>query len=370
MPEAARGWKARWRRQRNRLIGSRTFQRLAARLPIARQIGARQARALFDLTAGFVYSQTLFCLVQSDLFAFLKDGPKTTAEIACFIDVPIENADRLLRAAVELDLLAMHADGWWLADLGAVMASNAGVRAMVRHHAMLYEDLRDPLTMLRGETETRTKRFWSYAGSAASVTDATASAYSDLMTASQDLIIDEVLAAYRFSRHRALLDIGGGEGRFVAAVANRYPDIRLTVFDLPAVAGRVRQRQTEGSVSAQVAVTSGDFFRDDLPSGADLTTLIRVLCDHDDGPALTLLRRIHDSMRAGDMLLIAEPMGGRDGGAGRAAAYFGLYFLAMQSGRSRTPAEIRHLLSAAGFAHIRRVRTRQPLLASILVATA
>ena len=56
------------------------------------------------------------------------------------------------------------------------------------------------------------------------------------MTASQPLVADEILDAYPLSRHRCLLDVGGGEGAFVTRAAERTPALRCILFDLPAVA--------------------------------------------------------------------------------------------------------------------------------------
>ena len=42
------------------------------------------------------------------------------------------------------------------------------------------------------------------------------------MAASQPLVAQEVLDAYPLARHRCLLDVGGGDGAFLAAAAARY----------------------------------------------------------------------------------------------------------------------------------------------------
>src|SRR5208282_5238023 len=40
-------------------------------------------------------------------------------------------------------------------------------------------------------------------------------------------------AAYDFSGHKRLLDVGGGAGSFLLAVLRRYPALRGTLFELP-----------------------------------------------------------------------------------------------------------------------------------------
>ena len=52
---------------------SRSSERRKSRVATS-PIAERNARALFDLCAGFVYSQILFACVQLDLFRLLADG--------------------------------------------------------------------------------------------------------------------------------------------------------------------------------------------------------------------------------------------------------------------------------------------------------
>ena len=61
------------------------------------------------------------------------------------------------------------------------------------------------------------------------------------MAASQQAIAAEILASYNFGTHRHLLDVGGGDGSFIAAAAARYPQLAFTLFDLPAVAALARR---------------------------------------------------------------------------------------------------------------------------------
>ena len=64
MADPASGWRDSLIRLRTRVISNPRFQRWAAASPLTRFIARRQARALFDLCAGFVYSQVLAAFVQ------------------------------------------------------------------------------------------------------------------------------------------------------------------------------------------------------------------------------------------------------------------------------------------------------------------
>lgn len=370
--DAGGGWRDALAQWRDRLLMSPRFQRWAAAFPLTRPIAQRQARALFDLCAGFVYSQVLAACVRLKLIDMLVDGPLPARELAQRMGLTSDAADRLLGAAASLRLLERRSGGrYGLGMLGAAMAANPGIAAMVDHHAMLYDDLKDPVALLRGEIgEPALQRYWAYARSQRPVAleSGAVAAYSDLMSASQQLVAGDILDAYPMARHRWLMDVGGGDGTFLLAAAQRNANLRLTLFDLPAVAARAEERFAATPHAARMSAVGGDFRGDRLPRGADLVTLVRVVHDHDDAPALKLLRNVRRLLPPDGVLVLAEPMAGASGAETVGEAYFAFYLLAMGSGRARTFQELRGMLHAAGFADVRLIKTPRPLQTSVIVA--
>jgi demethylspheroidene O-methyltransferase len=385
-PDPGTGWRERWQRWRDRRLSSAGFRRWASAFPLTRPIARRRAQALFDLMAGFVYSQVLLSCVQLRLFDDVADAPRTPDELALRAGMPVESMRRLLDAAVSLQLLERrHGGRYGLGPLGAPLVDDAAIGAMVRHHAVLYADLRDPLALLRAGSGERLAasggagpasgagmaRYWPYADGQqpGSLTDEQVAEYSALMHASHPLVAEEVLAAYPLHRHRVVLDVGGGEGRFLTLAAAAAPDLRLMLFDLPAVAERGRLRLASAGLAHRATTHGGDFLRDPLPSGADLITLVRVLFDHPDERAIAVLKAVRRALPAGGMVLVAEPMAGVPGVERMGDAYYSFYLLAMGRGQSRTVERHMALLRAAGFERPTLVPTHMPLQASVLVAT-
>ncbi len=376
--DAPPGWferqRERWLDWRNRLLASRAFQRRAASFVLTRPIARSRARAVFDLVAGFVYSQVLWTCVRLRLFDLLADGPQSVDTLAARCNLSPEAMQRLLAAAVSLKLVERRAGGrYGLGVLGAPLVGNEGIAAMVEHHAALYADLADPLALLRGEQrDPALAKYWPYAGTGHP--DALAAErvaeYSALMSASQPLVADEILDAYPLQRHRVLMDVGGGEGRFLAEAAQRAPHLKLMLFDLPAVAERARERFERLGLGTRAEVHGGDFFADALPRGPDVISLVRVVHDHDDARVMTLLRNVHAALPKGGVLVLGEPMADTPGAEPMGDAYFGFYLLAMGRGRPRPVAELERMLAAAGFVDIRLRRTAVPLQAQVLVARA
>ncbi|MEM6490918.1 MAG: methyltransferase, partial [Pseudomonadota bacterium] len=322
MPPAAR-LRARWIAFRNARLSDPGFQSWAARSPFIRPIARRRARALFDLVGGFAYSQTLYALLQIDAVRRLADGPATPAALAEQAGVPSDYVARLLGAAAGLGLTERVDALYALGPQGAALAAQPGLEALIRHHALLYGDLADPAALADPERAPALARYWRYVGLAkADDLDADAvAAFSALMAETQRMVSAQILNAYPLRAHRRLLDLGGGEGAFALAAAAAAPALEVGVFDLPAVAARAEARVADAALGPRAAAHGGDLRCDAPPAGADLVSLVRVLFDHDDATAQSLVDKAAAAAAPGGRVLVAEPMR-----TGRASdAYYDLY---------------------------------------------
>ena len=362
----------RWVAWRNGILSSQRFQNWAARNVFLRPFARRKASELFDLVAGFTYTQTLLAMLESGLLDRLEQGAITTTEAAQSTGLSEAAAGRLLKSAMGIGLVEQVGTYlWMLGQRGASLVPQEGAKAMIRHHSLLYRDLADPLALLRqGRAEpTQLTEFWRYAAreDAVDERDAAVSPYSQLMAASQAMVSAEVLAVKPFGGVSSLLDVGGGHGAFVSAIASEYPEMQFGIFDLPAVVDGARSRLADKALARAISLHGGDFFRDPLPPGYDCISLIRILHDHDDEPAQALLDSARRALPKSGRILVAEPMSDTPGAKAMGETYFGMYLWAMRSGRPRTAGEISQMLKNAGFSKIRELKTAQPMIARVLV---
>ncbi|RGP41334.1 Demethylspheroidene O-methyltransferase [Altererythrobacter insulae] len=365
----------RWVAWRNGILSSQRFQNWAARNVLLRPFARRKANDLFDLVAGFTYTQTLLAMIESGLLDSLQQGACTTAAAAQVADLSPPATRRLLKSALGIGLVEeVDSDLWMLGQRGASLVPQEGAKAMVRHHSLLYRDLADPLALLRQDRAepTQLSEFWRYAAREDAVDegDAAVSPYSQLMAASQAMVASEVLQAFNFRKVSSLLDVGGGHGAFASAVAAKHPSIELAIFDLPGVLEGTSSILSRSDLAGRIALHGGNFFKDELPGGYDAISLIRILHDHDDDPAQSLLDSARRALAKDGRLLIAEPMSDASGAAAMGETYFGMYLWAMRSGRPRRSDELIQMLEKAGFSSAKRLHTAQPMVTSVIVATA
>ncbi len=342
-------------RLRNRLLADPKFLSFAQAFPLTRPTARAKSLELFDLLAGFSYSQVLYACVSLRVLQHVGQGGVSPSALASQIGLSEPKADILIRAAVALNILGWDKGNVILGPHGAALMGQPWIMRFVEHHRFFYRDLEDPVAMLQGKTNPNgLQSYWSYENG-----ESDKSAYSDLMAASQEAVSQQILGAYDFSKHTKVLDVGGGNGAFLRALSKRYPGIDLNLFDLDGVVKLAAGHP-------HLHLHSGDFRHDPLPEGMDLITLIRVVHDHDDDVVLALLRNIRAVCTRQTTLMIAEPFAGLAANAKVTDAYFNFYFAAMGQGRTRTPSEISVIAAKAGFGRPKSWATHMPLITGLM----
>ena len=352
-----------------RLGLSARFHAFCARVPGLRLIARREGEALFDIVQGFVQSQALLALVELRVLHRLAEGPAPMGALAGSAGVPPARMAVLLQAGAGLGLLVQRRGIWRLTVRGAAFLTVPGLEAMVRHHPVLYRDLADPVAFFRGETQPELAGFWPYVfGAGAAEDPGLAQRYSDLMADSQGLVAADTLRLVDFRGVTHLMDVGGGTGAFLAAVGAAHPALRMTLFDLPAVVPGAAARFAAAGLSDRVAIVPGSFRDDPLPNGADAISLVRVLYDHADETITALLRAVYAALPPGGRVVVSEPMSGGDSPDRATDVYFSVYTLAMQTGRTRSGAEIARMLGNAGFTNPIILTGFRPFVTSVVTA--
>lgn len=364
------GWLARYRAWRNRKVADRAFQSWAAAHPLTRRRTRADGEHLFDLVAGFVNAQVLFALVELDLLAELMAAPATADSLAARHRLEPHRMAALLNAAVALGLMeTAGAAGYQTSRLGAAAVGVPGLADMIRHHAVFYRDMADPVALLRGEAETELARFWPYVfGAQGPVPADVAARYSELMSESQGLVAEETLRVVDLSGIRRLMDVGGGTGAFLEAVGRAVPGPQLVLFDLPAVVPAATRRFESAGLGTRTEIVAGSFRDGALPAGADAVSLVRVLYDHADATVARLLEAVHAALPPGGRVIVSEPMTGGNSPHRAGDVYFAFYCMAMRTGRARSPDEIAGALRAAGFEAVAPRPTARPFVTSVIEA--
>ncbi|MEU7619797.1 methyltransferase [Micromonospora rifamycinica] len=173
-----------------------------------------------------------------------------------------------------------------------------------------------------------------------------------------------VLPCHPWGELAHVVDVGGGDGGFLAGLLGRYPAMRGTLLDLPHVVAAADRVLTEAGVRDRCAIVPGSFF-DELPGGADAYLLKTVLPGFDDDQVVAVLRRVREAMRPDSRLLLLEAVL-PPGDTFDVAKLYDVHTLVLTGGTHRTAEETATLLERAG---LRLDTVRPTATLTILAAT-
>lgn len=305
------------------------------------------------LVDGFQISQAIHVAAELGIADLLASGPQTAEDLAANTDSHPEALYRLLRALASVGVFEEGAEGkFQLTPVGACLRSDApqpvGQWARWIGRAHYWETWGKLLHSVRtGETAFPAfhdgQSVWEWRAARPEEAASFDRAMEGLSRRQSQALLD----AYDFGRFSMVVDVGGGNGSFMAALLERHPQVRGTVFDQPHVVAGARDVLEAAGVHERCEVVGGNFF-ESVPAGADAYVLKAVLHDWEDGECLQILEQVRRACRPRSKLLVLEWVVGPPNGDPR-SKFSDLNMLVMPGGRERTEPEWRVLFDDGGF---------------------
>ena len=262
---------------------------------------APNPQLIFDTATGFMRAKHLFVAAELGVFEALADGPRSLDEVARQLSLPRRTARIVLDANTALGFLDRQGDRYQNGPAAQAFLSGRGpqdMRSFVRFWNRLsyrrWLTLEDSVRLGRGVagefnfTPDEQKIFSEgvegfSAGQAAGLAD-----------------------GYDFTRHRRILDIGGGTGSFLRAILKRHPEVQCTLYELPQAAAVARQRLSGTPVEGRIRIVEGDFLKDPIPEGHDVFIVANVVHVLPPEQNQQLFQRIRAGAAPGARLLLAD----------------------------------------------------------------
>jgi len=306
-------------------------------------------KELLRIIYGRFAGQAVCLAAKLGIADLMENGFDTTERLAASLGAQAHSLRRFLKALSSCQILREAGpDRWKLTDSGKLLRGEA--RGSLRDLARLFatEEHTQSWLALEHAVLTGTPAFdhvwgkdgWTHARENPEFNDAFHAAMSGIAGA----VHQAIAHVYDFSDVECLVDVGGGHGRLLSVILERFPNLRGIVFDLPHVAEGARAHLAQSGLSARCQAVGGDFFAS-VPA-ADAYILTAVLHDWNDEECITILKNCRRAMQPGGRVLIGDfllkPANEADFGR-----LIDLEMLVMtRSGRERTEADFRQLLSA------------------------
>ncbi|MEU8925554.1 methyltransferase [Kitasatospora sp. NPDC048545] len=146
-------------------------------------------------------------------------------------------------------------------------------------------------------------------------------------------------------RPGTVVDVAGGNGELLGLVLAAHPHLRGVLLERPHAVEAARRRLDAAGCGDRCDYRSGDFA--DVPPGADVYLLSRVLHDWDDARCREILRHCARAMPAHADLLVVERLLPADGSTSLATAW-DLHMMCNTGGRERDTDDYGRLFADAG----------------------
>jgi 3-hydroxy-5-methyl-1-naphthoate 3-O-methyltransferase len=257
---------------------------------------------LLELASGYQRAKTLFALVEFGIPTLLAGRSLPLEEIARHLRVHPVAADRFLNACHALELLERVGDEFSNTALSEAFLVR-GRQTYLGDQFQKYDQTSYPLWA----GLVSKLRSWQ-PGS----TDDETPQKSDQDPASVraqynfSLLVGHALGeAYDFSRHRNMLDLGGGTGAMSIAICELHAGLRAEVFDLPLISEIAREFVRASSLSDRIQVRAGNFKEDELPAGFDVVLLANILSIASEGTNREMFRRLYELLPDGGACIIS-----------------------------------------------------------------
>jgi len=305
------------------------------------------SRSIIALSTGFWPSQVLLTANRMGLFEALAGGPLGLEAICAALDTCPRPTRLLLKACVALGLV-QELDAGFVnsaeADAFLVPGRPGFLGDAIRYSDNLYETWgRLELAIRHDAPQMRSS---TYLGEDAGIT--------------RDFVYGMHSRAYGIGRvlvemvdlsgSNTLLDVGGGPGTYSALLAQRYPQLRCRVFDLPGIVAHAADIIESMGVSDRVATCAGDYTRTPFPDGNDVVLISGVFHRETSDRCRQLILQASEALVPGGQLIVCDVFTDADGASPVFATLFGLnMLLTAADGGVHADADVRKWMEQTGF---------------------
>jgi 2-polyprenyl-3-methyl-5-hydroxy-6-metoxy-1,4-benzoquinol methylase len=316
---------------------------------------------IMQFAFGFAPPLILEAAVRCHVFDALGAGPKTAAEVAAETRTSPRGARALLNALVGLEFLERHGDRYALAP-GAetlLVSTRPGFaggmfrhtsRQLIPHWLHLTESVLTGRPAIAANQESQGAEFFREF-----VEDLFANNYGAAQALADELKVAQAKAPV------SVLDIAAGSGVWSIALAERSPQVRVTVVDWPAVIPVCQKVTARHGVGDRYRYVPGDLLTTDFGSGYNVATLGHILHSEGERRSRELLRKLSAAMAPGGTVAIAEMIPNEDRTGPPQALIFALNMLVhTDEGDTFTFGEMSGWLREAGFVNPQQLEVPGP----------
>jgi SAM-dependent methyltransferase len=318
------------------------------------------------LSSGFIVSRIIQVAVRTGIFDKIETRGSTSEEVASFISTNPRATELFLNALVAISLLSKESEKYFNTEISRTyLVKNSskyfGGMIIFEHNlwdvwGKLEESVRTGMPSRKPDMfqnkEDETENFIL--------------AMHSLVRARGDAEVVSDLLDLRWAN--SLIDIGSGPGTYPIEFMNRYPKLKITIFDLPGTLGVTRKILEKEHKIGQITLFEGDYKKNKIPKGFDVAFLSNIIHSEDEDTNQSLMKNIYEALNTGGLLVIKDHILNEDLTSPAVGAIFSITMLLATNGRDYSFKEVSKWLDNAGFKYIEWKQLPKPLESSLVTA--
>jgi hypothetical protein len=269
------------------------------------------AAALRQRAFGFITARSIYAVAKLGIADLLKDGAQSIEELSLATE---SNADALYRVMRTLsgEGVFREDDGrrFSLTPISQLLRTDMPdslCAYIVMNHGVQYQAWKDVLHSIATGEAAVLKTFGQTWGEILRTNPEHRDIFHAAMKSSEQTQNPGLARVYDFSKAKVVADIGGGNGSLLSTILTQHEHLSGILLDIePAI--KSARAGGRGSLPRCETVI-GDFFKE-VPPGADVYVLKRVLHDWDDDSAISILSNCRRAMPSEGRILIIETLVG------------------------------------------------------------
>ncbi|MFO0941197.1 MAG: methyltransferase [Pirellulales bacterium] len=168
-----------------------------------------------------------------------------------------------------------------------------------------------------------------------------------------------IVQAFDFSNFHTVVDVGGGHGKLLLTILEKYHAVNGIVFDSNHVVEGANVAIAATGMGSRCQAIGGDFFQS-VPAGGDAYLMKHIIHDWNDDNCRKILNNCRRVIPATGKLLVVDMVVPEDHGP-HPSKLLDLEMMVVASGKERTESEFAELFRSAGFKLTRIIPTQSPV---------
>jgi len=323
---------------------------------IDKEITAPDDSLIWDIWFTRFHLAAVSAAAELDLFTQLLPNGNTLDNLATSSGCKIDALQALLQVLVALKLIREESNVYYSTEISEAYLSRRGDMfwgAPLKEFGKRHEHKVLMRAMANeGVTLSHKGNAFSTMWEEGTVSTKAAEEFLDVMDSIIYPASVGVMLSGLFENCKSVLDVGGGSGRFAQIMRKKYPLMKISIFELPAVAQLLKEKNNFKDNKQTIDIIEGNFFKDDFPQGYDILYFSNIFHDWSPDKCRLLATKTYNALDVGGKVVLHEMLFDDDKKGPLATACFNLFMYLCFESQQFSGWEIIEILQDAGFKKI------------------